>query len=467
MTVVLRAWSVAACAALLLACSHASVRAADPTASAATPAALSSSLPSYRTPRLLYGVIAGDRTDEYGVFVQLSGVQDPTLRLDGGKVHLRLRKDGAHETALAAPRPDASPPSNYATAPPERATAFPAFVGFRLELANRAPGWYTLSADADADAIVHTDGTVFTVEHVRAEPLRVYVPRAPETLPAYAPGQHFIFLPGFIYGRKAPAFLGPRGEPEPFASYALQPLTYLGAQDRLLGKALQFATSDGRKTTIDSGDSLSAVPGLFPLVEDATSRAVAAKYVGHDVWRFGRGPLLAAFRQNSTFEMEPGKPARVLAVYRPFGYPFNAALGSSPFAFPNYVSIDPLVVVLRVRDADLLPSPMNTIPAAGPTAYWLVSDAWDMERRFSLVSMQQAHPEWNAAMRDAVVAQNVLPGMTRDMVAWSQGYPSVEGTVAAMNALDVWHFEQPPPSSSTVYFRDGRVVRIDPPGRLP
>jgi hypothetical protein len=154
----------------------------------------------------------------------------------------------------------------------------------------------------------------------------------------------------------------------------------------------------------------------------------------------------------------------------------NLDLGTS------VVALDPLVVRFGRQVLSLLaPGPMPPIPPSivtrlgyTPTpsppakaAYAIVSDAWDFERLYSTISMTAAHPSWSPATVAKIRKRKVEKGMTKDMIAWMFGYPSAYGSREQVRALDVWNYEAPTPFGYTVHFKNGVVVKYDPPGNLP
>jgi hypothetical protein len=330
-----------------------------------------------------------------------------------------------------------------------------------------------LSATAAPGIIVNDSGTPVPIDELREGSLSIYVPAAPDMIPSGAVRGRFIFLPGFIYGRRAPAFLGRQGEAEPFGHYSLRPLTYVGRSEIGSGRGLRFRLDGNADEAIITGyDSPGAVPGLYPLVEDETTRALGAKYAGHDVWRYGDGPFYAGYTQNFSIGIATDTPVRMVGIYRAHGYPQLMAVGSpGTWVYPRpstFLAIDPLILAVHVKPADVMPAlAERQVPPSGPNAYWFASDEWDLERSFSLSSMESRHPGWTSETRNAIRKRQIKIGMTRDMVAWSLGYPSTIGTITDMNKLNAWYYDEPTPAQSTVKFHDGRVTEYDPPGRLP
>lgn len=92
------------------------------------------------------------------------------------------------------------------------------------------------------------------------------------------------------------------------------------------------------------------------------------------------------------------------------------------------------------------------------------SGGWDAERT---LSTRNAGGGWPQPLVAAIRKGAVQNGWSRDMVAAALGYPSVYGTPAQMNLLNVWPYAEPAPFYHAVTFAGGRVVKYEPPGELP
>ncbi|MGH7756745.1 MAG: hypothetical protein ACREM8_10745 [Vulcanimicrobiaceae bacterium] len=66
-----------------------------------------------------------------------------------------------------------------------------------------------------------------------------------------------------------------------------------------------------------------------------------------------------------------------------------------------------------------------------------------------------------------VRAQPLALGMSRDALAWSRGYPTDLGDLAALRSLSVWHYGYMTGGFYAVVFHDGRVASFSTPVGLP
>ena len=89
------------------------------------------------------------------------------------------------------------------------------------------------------------------------------------------------------------------------------------------------------------------------------------------------------------------------------------------------------------------------------------------ERRFALKNPLQEHPEWSKRVRNAIVAGEILKGMTPDQVAWAAGWPDEFGMTAEMRKWSTWRYDSAPPFNFWVTFKNGRVAKAKPDGTLP
>ncbi len=108
---------------------------------------------------------------------------------------------------------------------------------------------------------------------------------------------------------------------------------------------------------------------------------------------------------------------------------------------------------------------MQDTTKCGPMRVTL-SDPWELKRAFSYEHPYN-HPDWPANFREAIQQHNILVGMTHEMVAGVFGYPSIYLPIAQLDQLTQWDYIASAPFSSSVIFSGDRVVRYNPPGRLP
>ncbi len=95
------------------------------------------------------------------------------------------------------------------------------------------------------------------------------------------------------------------------------------------------------------------------------------------------------------------------------------------------------------------------------------ADVWDFERSYSTIPAKIAHPTWPHRIIQAIYSQEVLPGMTHEMVAWSRGYPSAWGSIEYLKTLDAWKYPSTSPFHYWAYFKRGKLVKFEPDGSPP
>lgn len=148
-------------------------------------------------------------------------------------------------------------------------------------------------------------------------------------------------------------------------------------------------------------------------------------------------------------------------VFRLRGFVRNIAAGSPGLwgadeAF-HFSAVDPLIFVFAHP-----PAHMNGCRVA----FFILSDSWQVERFFSPVSLDRAHPEWSAATRSAIRRERVRLGMTHEMVAWARGYPRDYGTPAQLDAQARWDYVLDVKYASWAVFSGDKLVAYRGPGLL-
>lgn len=251
---------------------------------------------------------------------------------------------------------------------------------------------------------------------------------------------------------------------------------------RFVGRAVVYDGNDGYRMRLRTrdGSTLYAIrdvkgpTGLIELADDPAVVRLRHRYLNRPVWGYGglsiRG--VGAARGSAT----------ITGIYRKYDYAAQVNLGgvSGNDRPIDFTALNPLIVTFEVPDwrPTIPPIPAAMLPPGldvaamnaelnEATPYAILSDEWDFERTYSLVPVTRAHPEWSARTLDYIAHGKVEMGMTKDMIAWMFGFPSAYGTVDEVRKLDTWFYDQAVPFESTVYFRNGAVVKYDPPGNLP
>jgi hypothetical protein len=259
-----------------------------------------------------------------------------------------------------------------------------------------------------------------------------------------------------------------------------------------------------------SGD-LYDLPGLYPVAEDDTVRGLRARYVGRRVWGYAGGVgataipaepyKLASFAFFNDARRGAAVVKRIMRLRngRPFPLTMGSALGYAGMESAAFSTREPLIVVLERPTGARRPAlTYSSFSASGYEAlsnesaqegdasksrksatkramdpeermysrevevfayYAVFADAWDFEREYSLISPEQAGRKWPSKLRRDVREGNVTKGMTSEMVAWVEGFPSEYGTKADFlkRPRKEWRYNNTPPFDYVVYFKNGRV----------
>jgi hypothetical protein len=412
-----------------------------------------------------FDVVGSDRPDGYVVYPEL---QPSALQLHPEKLTASIRSTDdkdfrerlAYDSSVSLPTNSA--PLNIS------------WAGFHLAYDRLRPGMYVLSGGAAPGYMAESDGSHNAVNVIGGGDLTIYVPQHPDQMPKPATGAQFIFLMSFgSYGRPPPSIVDDRGSTLPFDQVAARPLTFVGVGSKSSSPAgVQFERAGDHFRILFPGISdPSQVPGLYRLVEDRSTRRMTAKYRDHRVWTYGPEVDWCVTIINDGCDItKPDADLFVVGVYRARGYAEDMAIrrgGGGYYKQPSsFRALDPLIVALRdrnARDGNMRSIPL---PPQGPNAYATFSDDWDLERSYSLISMERSHPEWPVSVRDAIVKGQQRLGMSRDMIAWMLGYPSTYGTIAQMKKLDTWIYDGPPMTDMnfnyTFFFQNDRVVKCYP-----
>ena len=211
--------------------------------------------------------------------------------------------------------------------------------------------------------------------------------------------------------------------------------------------------------------------GFFPIVEDKKLETLRKRFEDKLVWSFGGGSNSFIQPEYSTYNQyyANGSSFKIKRIYHvlapfPLAEMFNTC-GGITAAYLDAFSRDPLVVILDNADEKFI----NTNPYAKnstskidvhPIGYFrFCADNDDFHRVFTTQSPYTTHLEWPHRMRKAVMAGRLIKGMTREMVAWSVGWPFASDTIPKMKKKDEWVYDTTPHNTFTVQFRKGKLVR--------
>lgn len=219
-----------------------------------------------------------------------------------------------------------------------------------------------------------------------------------------------------------------------------------------------------------SGDYLHT-HNIAPLATDARLRRARLIYEGHKVWSFGKFYITC---ESYIPVIRNHGPVRIHKIVRLSNFPATISLG--PAGYLNGANVplstsSPLVVFFDPPASDVLinyaPGPAFVEPTKRCVNQWILADDWQLDVSYSLAPPEESHPKWTRTIRDNIAAARIVPGMTHAMVAWALGFPSQQGTRAQLMRAQVWQYPMPPPGGATVYFRNDRVFRYEPPRMLP
>ncbi len=377
-------------------------------------------------------------------------------------VHLSLQTSDGHIVG-GSKRFHFDPCVSYpATFGPYQHPALPSYwSGFKFDPNGLPAGMLRMTASFDAGFVTTSDAHQFIVDTRRSpRQLTIFIAPPPDQEPQLDAGQRFIFLPPLRSDVGAIAFTNAAGDPVATSSMLARILILEHVDAARM--QLRLEGTDFDVYVPKAPDAMSA-PGLYPLVVDDSVKHLRAKYAGRQVW--GYGGLYAYLSGGGT-----SGPLAVEGIYRAAGYGAVLGIGSPQYwsadLASDFVALDPLVIRFGTPAIYAKPGPAVPLEQV-PASYAILSDVWDFERSYSLVSMTRMHPEWPAATLDAIGQHEVEMGMTKDMIAWMLGYPAAYGTKEQVQKLDVWTYEAPAPFGYTVYFRNGVVVKYDPPRTLP
>jgi len=331
----------------------------------------------------------------------------------------------------------------------------------------------------------------------RTAEVRVIPPLSPPPAkPALVPGQPFLFTLADPATGRTPSYDYIRADGRPFPwgeavlrVWTLQRMERHGQEPAVLWFAVEGGPGLVRLEQADPTPH--NLPYLSPLVEDADLQRLRRRFEGKRVWAYGGGSAVCpeTDRGNvSRIQWLATTPATIRRVYR-IAAPFEMNRG--PYVLygaetaSTFEAERPFVVLLTppekaylhgysrgntswsmgARDIRQLPDVSR--PASYVAAFTLFGDAETLERTYSLSGPFDLHPEWSKNERAMVEGGALDLGMTKDMVAWSYGWPMIEGTPAELRRRNVWPYDSIGPYHLLVTFKGGRMDGIREDGTLP
>ncbi len=343
------------------------------------------------------------------------------------------------------------------------------------------PGFYRVEFRAIIDAFDVESGKRVNIPDAVTEQ-SVYLTPQPISSAKLTSGQRFVGTPweqisGSI---ETPYKDAATGDPVLWRDIAAKIVTLRQVIPVLGGNKLVFVVEDyPGYVFIETGQAVSDLPNLTPLVEESEASALKAKYIGKQVWCYG-GPgaqcVSSEPRMSISLLGSTDTPVRIRHIERIQMPLVSLAIGQATFVggdrSSSFVTDNPLLVILDKRFAALDFSALSYVGEDGeklavevssnPEKYCLglwemLSDRWDFERSYSLTNPFKAQNKWPKKMQKAVRKGSVVIGMTHEMVAWAIGWPAIYGKKADMLSLNDWKYDNIP-SDGHVLFKNGLVV---------
>ena len=193
---------------------------------------------------------------------------------------------------------------------------------------------------------------------------------------------------------------------------------------------------------------------------DSHLREAQRRFAGHDVYGYG-GIVIGCPNAFETYAA--ATPVRVREVVRDRGqveelWPGTTISGGDDMA-PHFFAVEPLRLLVERPAAKALGiggssgSTVERCPA-------VVLADWQLG-----VTLSLSPPPLR--MLSGAYPAPLRPGMTRDEVAWRNGYPRQFGGLDEVRRSDRWEYAGSPFNSFWIEFRDGRVSRFSPPVQQP
>ena len=419
-------------------------------------------------------VSAGRGIDTYVVYAHVCCVDSATaqgLRFHAEQLAVWLQDTEGHDLHRTL-TPDPGMTGQLKSARANQYGVGDNSFGFHLDVASLQHGWYQLTVAELPGFITTANGSQVEARDFHIRSLKIYVPEISHNSAAGRWGTLFMLLPYSTHGQPIPTIRDRNGNAVSIGQVAARPLKFLGLDKAPLGSpVVHFQVASGIEKNevffVSNNAGPDSIPGFYQLVDDASTNQLRSTYSGRRIWAYGNAVFYSA-AGDITGGVSPDSPVDVVTVYRSYGLTESMALGTPNIIRPGtFMALNPLIVTLRVPPLHQTGSGLDAPVDGGPNAYWMLYDAPDFARNYSLRSMESAHPEWSQTIRADIRARKVKLGMTRDMIAWMFGYPTVSGTIAELNRLDRWPYDEPTPEAFSIEFRHGRVVKYTLPVGLP
>ncbi|MBC5814984.1 MAG: hypothetical protein GIW97_00440 [Candidatus Eremiobacteraeota bacterium] len=275
----------------------------------------------------------------------------------------------------------------------------------------------------------------------------IYIPPAPPHRTQLSRGAQFAD----VYGSY--------GEP-------MRIFTVAGAKPLRGSTRVVLLSGDGARITLNSSqNTVFGLPNLLPVENDANVVNLRRRFVRGRAWALGKVGMYCGGQPNPNDSNQPNlqviddRSVPIKQLFRVRGLVVDIAAGSpdswqAEEAF-HFFAVDPVVIVYARK-----------WPGCA-SSFWLLADTWQVNRFFSPVSVDQAHPYWTASIRSALKLERVRPGMTHEMVAWARGYPLDYGTVESLNAKQRWDYDTMAKYAQWAIFKGDRLVEYHGTGGWP
>ena len=237
-----------------------------------------------------------------------------------------------------------------------------------------------------------------------------------------------------------------------------------------------------REEKVESLATVGSVDGYEVGQDDETDR-ISSKLGGQrPLWFYGNYAIRCIDDRNLLGFVVPKNhsPVRLRSIYRFKDFFGGLVLGTNVGAYasnarfvPNFFARTPMIVEFALE-----PGTFNTV--AQPyvtlslhrfdgvcrTAYGLFADQWDVDRVIATVDPRTTHPDWQPELRKAMLAFQVKPGMTHEMVAFAHGFPSSFEPVDHLLTTKLWEWDPHTENYSWAIFVDDRLKEFSAPNIL-
>ncbi|HET9393437.1 MAG TPA: hypothetical protein VFO29_07995 [Candidatus Rubrimentiphilum sp.] len=395
----------------------------------------------------------GYRRSPNGFYLQILKYFDAApITINLSRIHLKL-------VPMAAKQRENFPGGNRIVFEGVRPTSPPGatLVDFHVNAAGLPSGMYSVAASFDTMAVVDQRGRAV---HIDAQgPRAAFWVTEPITL--------------LSKGRLGDEYYLNQSPQAPMPDPALVKLTGLRRDGQNISYDFEFEIGPTPRVAAFevSSDELQRAH-IYPLGNDPGLQAARGRFEGRDVWSYGS--LEYNCGGLSTEEFRTRAPVHINRIVRALSPSDRLVVGDQSVGYIDGIGLQfttaaPLVVFLdATNDLERFVRDKHYAVKPGGCVMWrMFADPWQMDLTYSAVPLTRAHPEWSARLVDEILAGHVKPGMTRKMIIWALGFPNEYGMRQDLLKLDRWFYDASAPFSSAVYFKNGRVVRYDPPGQLP